>query len=216
MRIRRHREKIPGSRKRLERLQKNKRLKDLWLKAGKRDLKYLILSLREISIQKQAWKVFKTRDDVTLDDMYELMYGPGFIGKELWRIFLELGATPEDLLDVIKYENQFREQAWKELRSRMKSDAIKKVRSRRILMEIIKLVKDLRCEAWKLLRKLDPSEEKLLEILDMSFGYSEPKLMHQIQVFIRKRKIGKNHGLKIAHKMEALFEEIKELEKGQD
>ena len=219
MRIHRRKEKKPGSRKRLKRLQKRKSLEKLWLKAGKKDLKYLVLYSEEISIQKQAWEIFKTKDDVGLDDVYELTTGPGFIEKELWQMFLDLGATPEDLLDVLKHENRFQKQAWKELKTRMKSGAIKKARSKRILIEIVELIKDLRKEAWKLLKRLNPSEKKLQEILDMPFGYSEPELIHSIETFIRKKKINrtkKDHGLKIAHGIETLFEEIQELKKGQE
>ena len=207
------------TRKRLNRFQKHKRLKEefekLWQKANKKDLKYLILCAKEKSIQKRAWGKFKKDKDITLDDIYELMEGPSFLEKELWKMFLELGATPEDLLDVIKYEDRFQEHAWKDLYGRMKKGVIKKARSRRILMGIIESKPSLREKAWKLLKKLEPSEKKLREILDMEFTYSAPGLTADIERLIRKQA-KKNHGLKTAHKIEETLKQINELNKGQE
>lgn len=189
--------------------------KKLWQKANKKNLKYLILCAKEKSIQKRAWEEFKNHKDITLDDIYELMGGPRFLEKELWKMFIELGATPEDLLDVIKYEECFQERAWEDLYSRMKKGVIKKARSRRILMEIIELKPSFREKAWKLLKKLNPSEKKLRKILDMEFAYSAPGLTADIERFIRKR-VKKNHGLKTAHKIEETLKQINELKKGQE
>jgi len=206
------------TKERLSRFQRHKRFKDefekLWQKTNKKDLKYLILCAKEKSIQKRAWEEFKKHKDITLDDTYELMEGPRFLEKELWKMFIELGATPEDLLDVIKHEDGFQEHAWEDLCSRMKKGAIKKARSRRILIEVIELKPSFREKAWKLLKKLNPSEKKLREILDMEFTYSSPSLTADIEKFIRKR-IKKNHGLKTAHRIEETLRQINELEKGQ-
>lgn len=207
------------TKKRLSRLQKHKHLKDefekLWRKTNKKDLKYLILCAKEKSIQKRAWEEFKKHKDITLDDIYELMEGPIFLEKELWKIFIELGATPEDLLDIIKYEDRFQKRAWEDLCSRMKKGIIKKARSKRILMEIIELRPSFREKTWKLLKKLKPSEKKLREILDMEFTYSAPDLVADIEKFIRKRA-KKNYGLKTAHRIEETLRQIKELKKGQE
>lgn len=207
------------TRKRLSRLQKHKHLKDefekLWRKTNKKDLKYLILCAEEKSIQERAWEEFKKHKNITLDDIYELMEAPRFFEKELWKMFIESGATPEDLLDVIKHEDCFQERAWEDLYSRMKKGVIKKARSRRILMQVIEEKPSFREKAWKLLKKLNPSEEKLREILDMKFAYSAPGLTADIERFIRKR-VKKNHGLKTAHRIEEAFRQINELkQKGQ-
>jgi len=180
------------------------KLIELWNKAKKGDLVHLIIHSLNKKIRERAWWKLRECDDITLDDLYDLMEGPDFIKKELWEMFIEI-ATPEDLVDVMNYESFFKELAWKELKQRIRKGGIKKGRSKRILIDIIESIVEHRSEAWKMLKKISPSQTKLKKLLDMPFINAPEyyKLRIDVEKQIRKTQT-KKPGNRIAKKIEFL------------
>ncbi len=188
-------EKHPGAKGRLE-------LMRLWKRTKKQTLVFLAKEAKDPKVQKKAWDLLIKRGELGCGDLYEFMEDSN---EEIWDLFLRLGATPEDLVDVIKYEEEFyKQKAWNELKRKIKKSEIKKARKIRLLMFIVEEVHDLREEAWSILKKLEPSVEKLKYLLDLPCMRYLPDLSQEIQRGIRKRKERDRQGDRFARKIELL------------
>lgn len=178
-----------------------------WSKATKKDLIHLFLNGIRKSIRDTALKKLKKRKDLALDDVYELMISSEH-SEDIWEMFILLGATPEDFMEVIRCYDHFAEKAKEELEARMKEGSIAKNRSKRILKDIFESVPSKREWAWRLLKPLNPSNDDLKRFLDQPFIGSLLTIQSEIEKIIRKQSKRVNHGDRLTHKIEALVEKL--------
>lgn len=188
-------------------------LQKLWHKTTKKDLIYLFLHGEEESTRKTALAFLRKRDDFTLDDIYELMISSEF-PEDLWKMFLGLGATPEDCVEVIKDYSHFDGFAEKRIEVIMKNGEIKKGRSKRLLKRVFEDIPRKRVWAWKLLKPLALSNDELRKLLGLSFMNlpSDVQLLDikiEIEKIIRKQSKKVNHGDRLTKRIENIVRKLK-------
>ena len=188
-------------------------LQKLWHKTTKKDLIYLFLHGEEESTRKTALAFLRKRDDLTLDDIYELMISSEF-SEDLWEMFLGLGATPEDCVEVIKDYSHFDGFAEKRIEAIMKNGEIKKGRSKRLLKRVFEDIPRKRVWAWKLLKPLALSNDELRKLLGLSFMNlpSDVQLLDikiEIEKIIRKQSKRVDRGDRLTKKIEDVTRRLK-------
>ena len=159
----------------------------------------------------------KLWEDLTLADLYE-MYGSTSdkaLRQEIEQRILEMATGDDDLLYIIENEEDpLRRKAWKKLHERIQKGRIRKTISRQILIDIIERVPELRIEAWRLLRTLNPLDKELQKILDFDFMKENLPLTKEVEKHIRKKLKDKDIN-KIIAQIQEITEKLKELKKEQ-
>jgi len=167
---------------------KRAKLQRLWRTAKKETLIFLAVHAKNESVRRIAFSRLSKREDLSVDDIYELMIGEDWLYQDLWNLFLKLGATVEDLSDIVQHEhNFFRNKAWQELIFLINKRRVRTGRSERILIDIFTHVPEFRERSLSLLEKLDPSPSKLRPLLDLPFLAYCPEMATKIEQLIRNR-----------------------------
>lgn len=193
-------EKRPGSRRRLE-------IQKLWKKTNTKELIWFTFNAKKEETIKKAFNLLTKREDLSLDDVYKMMGNYRIEERLIWDLFLGIGATPEDIIDVLKFHPRFEILATKELERIIKKKVLRIPHLKRVLITLFKEMPARREWAWKLLKPLNPSSEKLRNLLDVPNIYDNSyKIAHAIEDFIRRQE-KKNRVNGTAQKLEKLINE---------
>jgi len=161
-------------------------------KKGKIDLWYLIIHLED-PYKTEACEMLLTREDITLEDIYELLSIFGDSNPEtILEKLSEIGAAPSNLLYLVNYGlEKVSNWAFEEIIRRIKENIISKDYGIRILTDIIKKNPRRREDAWKELKKLKPDEEHLLVIADLTYATDLHRIISEAQKILRALSLSK-------------------------
>ena len=110
------------------------------------------------------------------------------IREQIENRILEMMPGDYNLFNIIREEtSSLREKAWKKLQNRIERGFLKKPFARKILFEVFRHVIELRLEAWRIVKTLDPTTEELQRMLDLDCMKSMPDTRHEAEKLVRKR-----------------------------
>jgi hypothetical protein len=182
--------------------------------------------ITEENLRESALRLFLNHPELSFGQIYEAAVNvplneqdADYLQNALWIKLVELGLSPQDLMDMtMEWPQFFQKKALEDLTEKIKSNKIRKDCAKRILKTLMEDVSHLREPLCKLYLTLDPSSRELQELLDAKWLYSMPVLGTDIEKRARNvhkhEKAKKRYEEKIRKRIDNIFKKIAKTKKG--
>jgi len=178
----------------------------------------IVIEIEYLPLRKNAVREFLNRENLVFDDYWRMLSAAQDILEKdvhlhdkFWENCQNI-CSDDNLVELII---QGETEAAIELFRRIDIRSISSQKAKQVLMVLFRKISDPRSreELWKKIKPLEPNDNELKKLLEISTDALIIKIMDEIQKTITKDRKKKNKGDKILKKLRGLYQEIK---KGQE